>query len=77
MYRFIDHSIRPNFQLDDLSKELLDKAFYANRTVIILRGSMFFCATQEITLSKLREYFTDHAISKLIGDGFIKFKENE
>jgi len=77
MYRFIDHSIKPNFQLEEIYKEVLLKNQEGLRVVIMLRGAMFFCATQEITLAKLREYFTDHAINKLFGDGFIKFKDDE
>jgi len=74
MYKFIDHSRRPNFDLEIGIKEELDKAKDQARIVIILRGVLFFYAGQEITLGKLKEYFTDHAISKFVGDGFVKFK---
>ncbi len=77
MYRFIDHSLRPNFILEDIYKEALLKTEDANRIVIVMRPTWFFCASQEITLAKLREYFTDHAITKLMGDGYTKFKEDE
>jgi len=76
MYRFIDHSIRPNFKLEK-TYEVSLKDEDGRRVIIMLRGAMFFCATQEITLAKLKEYFTDHAISKLFGDGYIKFKDDE
>lgn len=65
MYRFIDHSRRPNY---DFQLKMDDDEW----TVEILRPCMFFCVSQKITLSKLKEYFTMHAIVKLEGDGFVK-----
>jgi hypothetical protein len=41
--------------------------------VKILRPCLFFAQDQEITINKLGEYFTLHAISKLIDDGFVKY----
>jgi hypothetical protein len=65
MYFFIDHSITPNY---DFKLPLDDD----NWEVEVLRPTWFFCASQRITLGKLKEYFTPHAISKLEGDGFVK-----
>jgi len=77
MYRFIDHSRRPNFDLERGVKEILEKVEDDNRSILVLRPTWFFCETQVITLGKLREYFTDHAITKLMGDGFVKFRDDE
>jgi hypothetical protein len=77
MYHFIDHSRKPNFALEELFSQTLRHTKDSDRIIIIIRGILFFCSTQEITLGKLREYFTDHAISKLMGDGYVKFKEDE
>ena len=75
MYRFIDHNIKPSFpSLEELNKEIDDNHL---KMVVILRPTLFFYASQEITLTKLKEYFTEHAITKLFGDGFAKFKEDE
>jgi len=75
MYRFIDHNIKPSFpSIEELNKEIEDNQI---TIVVILRPTLFFYASQEITLAKLREYFTEHAITKLFGDGFAKFKEDE
>lgn len=41
--------------------------------VKILRPCMFFAVDQKITIDKLGEYFTIHAINKLVNDGFIKY----
>lgn len=77
MYTFIDHSKVPNYVLEDRYRKILRDAEDSKRLVVILRPTLFFYSTQEVTLGKIREYFTDHAITKLIGDGFIKFKDNE
>jgi hypothetical protein len=39
------------------------------------RGAMFFCATQQITLGKLREFFTEKAIELLEHDGYITIRK--
>ncbi len=75
MYNFIDHNIKPSFPSEEEFKGMINGDHL--KTVVILRPTLFFCASQEITLAKLREYFTDNAITKLIGDGFVKFKEDE
>jgi len=54
------HVFNPNNNIDE------------NKNVIILRGILFFHAEEKTTLAKIREYFTDHAISKLSHDNFIK-----
>lgn len=70
MYRFIDHSKIPNYNwgltFDDNDCE-----------VEVIRGAMFFCKSQKISLGKLKEYFTDHAITKLEGDGFVKINRDK
>ena len=45
--------------------------------VEVTRGAMFFCKSQKISLGKLKEYFTDHAIAKLEGDGFVKINRGK
>ena len=46
MYRFIDHSIRANVQLEGRYREALLNNEDGKRVIIVLRGAMFFCATQ-------------------------------
>lgn len=75
MYFFIDHNIRPSFPTEDDLSKVIDGDHL--KTVVILRPTLFFYATQEISIAKLREYFTEHAITKLFGDGFAKWKEDE
>ncbi len=77
MYRFIDHSRRPNFELEKTYNKELENTDDNNRGILVLRPTWFFCATQVITLGKLREYFTDHAIVKLMGDGFVRFRDEK
>lgn len=77
MYSFIDHSKQPNHIVEKSYEKLLRYEKDSGKLVVIIRPTLFFYPTQEITLGKLREYFTDYAITKLIGDGFIKFKDDE
>lgn len=49
-----------------------------NDGVEIIRGLMFFYAGQkEVTLGKVREFFTDKSIELFEHDGFIKINKNE
>ncbi len=77
MYTFIDHTIKPNYNFEKIVKDTLLKSEEIDRDIIVLRPILFFYTTQVITLAKLREFFTNHAITKLMGDGFIKFKHEE
>ena len=77
MYRFIDHTLKPNFELEKVYNQELKNRDDDNRSILVLRPTWFFCETQVITLGKLREYFTDYAIVKLLGDGFVKFRDND
>jgi len=45
------------------------------RTVVVIRHVLFFCQTQEISLARLRQYYTDYAIGKFFDDGFLKWKD--
>ena len=68
MYTFIGHS---NWKLN--LPEIHDMYFTNDDTeVIVLRGILFFYADQKTTLGKIRENFTDTAITKLVHDKFIK-----
>lgn len=45
--------------------------------VDVKRGVFFFCTSQQITLGKLREFFTDKAIELFEHDGYITIKKND
>jgi len=45
------------------------------RAVEFLKDAMFYSKGDIITLSKLREYFTESAIRKLMGEGYVEFKD--
>lgn len=47
-----------------------------NFLVHFKRGAMFFCENQQITLGKLREFFTEKAIELLEYDGYITINKN-
>jgi hypothetical protein len=43
--------------------------------VDVKRGIMFFCVSQQITLGKLREFFTEKAIELFEHDGYITIRK--
>jgi hypothetical protein len=51
------------------------RGFINDKEVIVLRAILFFHAEEKTTLSRIRAHFTDHAISKLVYDNFIKIEE--
>ena len=73
MYFFIArHDVnQPN--LGDFGVTRLDD----NTGVLILRPALFFHEGQKITMGKLREFFTENAITRFEADGFIKTVNNE
>ena len=75
MYRFMArHDINP----PDFSEVLAKMAWENEVEVEILRPMLFFHEGQKgININKLREFFTDNAISRFKGDGFIKLPEDE
>ena len=52
----------------------LTKSNDDNIEIVVLRAILFFHTDQIITLSKLKKYFTDHAINSFEVDGYIKRK---
>ena len=73
-HKFIGNdSWKPIFKPDS---DIIDYGgFITDKNVTVLRSILFFYAEEKTTLSNIRAHFTDHAISKLVHDNFIKIEE--
>lgn len=69
MFKFVGHE---SWRMK-LPDDYFDDIYTSDDTeVLVLRSILFFYADQKTTLGKIRENFTNHAITKLEHDKFIQ-----